>query len=97
MANESKHAAEYTIAKLQVNLQASEGIRGSVKSIATSRNQFVSFTKAEHDFKKRVSSASLRLVLDDSGATAPSAGQTLVCRGTGWIEGGERKVAVFRA
>ena len=97
MSNESKHSADYTLDQLQLNLQSSETIRQSVKSIEAKKNQFSRFTGAVHDYTKPVPTASLRLALDPNGSLAPPAGQTLVCRGTAWIENDEKKVAVFRS
>lgn len=97
MANDSKHAADYNLAQLELNLQASEAIRQSVKTIAATRNQYVRFTKAGHDYSKPVPTSSLRLALDPDGTLEAPSGQTLVCRGTAWIEDVETKVAVFRA
>lgn len=97
MANESKSSADYNLEALQTNVQASEGMSGSAKSISATRNQFALFTKVEHDLLKRVASGSLRILLDESGNTPTPPGMTLVCRGTAWIEMVEKKVALFRA
>lgn len=96
MPNDSRHAAEYLRETLEVNLQGAEGVSGAVKSISATKNQFTPFTKAEHDFLKRVAAGSLRVVIDESGATPVPSGMTLVCRGTAWIELEQKKVALFR-
>jgi hypothetical protein len=96
MANESKHASDYTLAQLQLNVQKSETIRQSATSIAATKNQYARFTKVEHDFSKPAKTGSLRISLDPDGTAAPPAGQTLVCRGTAWVQEEEKKVALFR-
>ena len=96
MANESKHSADYTLDQLQLNLQKSEAIRQSLKTLTATRNTFARFTKAEHDFSQPVATGSLRLALDPDENLEPPEGQTLVCRGTAWIEDEEKKVAAFR-
>ena len=97
MSNDSRQSADYTREALEVNLQAAEGVSGAVKTISATKNQFAPFTKAEHDFLKRVAAGSLRVVIDESGTTPVPAGLTLVCRGTAWIELEQKKVALFRA
>lgn len=96
MSNDSKHAADCTLDQLQLNLQGSEAIRQSVNAISATRNQYVRFTKAEHDYAKPVPTSSLRLALDPAGTLAAPSGQKLVCRGTAWIADVETNVAVFR-
>ncbi|HYD23275.1 MAG TPA: hypothetical protein VEB68_00645 [Croceibacterium sp.] len=96
MANESKHAADYSIGQLELNLQGSESIRQAVTSISATKNQYARFTKAAHDYSKPVPKQSLRLALDPNGNAGAPSGQTLVCRGTAWIDDVEQKVAVFR-
>jgi len=96
MANESKHPSDYSKGQLQLNLQKSETIRQSVSAIVATKNQYARFTKATHDFSKPAATGSLRLELDPDGKLAPPDGQTLVCRGSAWIEDVETKVALFR-
>lgn len=95
MAKPSKTASDIDLPQLLIDLQRHESLRGGLTEISAESDDG-RYTKGIHQFTPRVAKRSLRIVEDLNGNAAPPSGQTLVCRGTAWINDTEKKVALFR-